>query len=53
MSDLTVEERIYLIECFFSREKVYSSGFRFREGGGGFVLNTEHIKLRMKTQRKN
>ncbi|EZA62136.1 hypothetical protein X777_03743 [Ooceraea biroi] len=28
MSNLTTEEKIYLVECFFSRGKVYSNAYR-------------------------
>ena len=28
MSDLTTEEKVYLVECFFSRGKVYSDAYR-------------------------
>ncbi|GAB1859860.1 hypothetical protein CAJAP_01098 [Camponotus japonicus] len=42
MNNLTTEEKIYLIECFFSRGKIYSSAFKgFRSKYGTHKVTSE------------
>ena len=47
MSDLTNEEKIYLIECFYSRGKVYANAYRgFRTKLGQHKVASENTLKR-------
>ncbi|EZA55091.1 hypothetical protein X777_05363 [Ooceraea biroi] len=48
MSNQTTEEMIYLVECFFSREKVYSNAYRgFRTKYGTHKVKSENTLKRI------
>ncbi|EZA55675.1 hypothetical protein X777_04184 [Ooceraea biroi] len=48
MSNLTTEEKIYLVECFFSRGKVYSNAYRgFRTKYGTHKVKSENTLKRL------
>ncbi|EZA51591.1 hypothetical protein X777_09599 [Ooceraea biroi] len=48
MSNLTTEEKIYLVECFFSRGKVYSNAYRgFRTKYGTHKVKSENTLKRI------
>ena len=43
MSDLTTEEKVYLIQCFYSRNKVYANTYRgFRTKFGQHTIASEN-----------
>ena len=49
MSDLTTEEKVYLIECFYSKGKVYANEYRgFRTKFGQHKVVSENILKRYK-----
>ena len=49
MSDLTTEENVYLIECFYSRDKVYANANRgFRTKFGQHRVASENTLKRYK-----
>ena len=49
MSDLTTEEKVYLIECFYSRGKVYANACRgFRTKFGQHKVASENTLKRYK-----
>ncbi|XP_071580738.1 uncharacterized protein [Temnothorax nylanderi] len=48
MNNLTTEEKVYLIECFFSRGKIYSSAFKgFRSKYGTHKVTSETTPKRI------
>ena len=49
MSDLTNEEKVYLIECFYSRGEVYTSAFKgFRTKFGQHKVASKNTLKRYK-----
>ena len=49
MSDLTTEEKVYLIECFYSRGKMYANTYRgFRTKFGQHKVASENTLRRYK-----